>query len=154
MSWIAWRQQTRETYPWSVDVMRIPAPEPRQDSENVLPLINVVFLMLIFFMLTAAIEPPEPFEVDPPQSLDHPRTGAANDVVVLDTLDRIAFANREVTRSELLSMVASGSMSAVTGQVKLKVDANVEALKLISLIEDLERAGMKQIKLLTVPSPG
>lgn len=41
------------------------APRVKRE-ENVIPMINVVFLLLIFFLMTAQIAPPEPFEVDPP----------------------------------------------------------------------------------------
>ena len=41
------------------------APRARRE-ENVIPMINVVFLLLIFFLMTAQIAPPEPFEVEPP----------------------------------------------------------------------------------------
>ena len=34
------------------DAMQLPSPERGPEQDNMLPLINVVFLLLIFFMLT------------------------------------------------------------------------------------------------------
>jgi biopolymer transport protein ExbD len=48
--------------------VRFEPPRPRDDDERVLPLINVVFLLLIFFMLAGALAPADPFRVDPPLS--------------------------------------------------------------------------------------
>lgn len=42
--------------------------ERRTPPESVVPMINVVFLLLIFFLMTATIAPPEPFEVELPTS--------------------------------------------------------------------------------------
>ncbi|NBD30115.1 MAG: biopolymer transporter ExbD [Alphaproteobacteria bacterium] len=46
--------------------MRIPAPARRPRSEAIVPMINVVFLLLIFFMMTSRIAPTPPFAVTPP----------------------------------------------------------------------------------------
>ena len=46
--------------------MRLSVPPRRPPPESVVPMINVVFLLLIFFLMTAEIAPPEPFAVAPP----------------------------------------------------------------------------------------
>ncbi|MBU3030010.1 biopolymer transporter ExbD [Paracoccus marinaquae] len=48
--------------------MRIDMPPRKPRGESIIPMINVVFLLLIFFLLTAQIAPPTPFEVIPPDS--------------------------------------------------------------------------------------
>jgi biopolymer transport protein ExbD len=42
------------------------SPQPKRPAENVIPMINVVFLLLVFFLITARITPPLPVEVEPP----------------------------------------------------------------------------------------
>jgi biopolymer transport protein ExbD len=48
--------------------VEIREPERRTPPESIVPMINVVFLLLIFFLMTATIAPPEPFKVTPPES--------------------------------------------------------------------------------------
>jgi biopolymer transport protein ExbD len=49
--------------------MQFPQSRPiRRPRENIVPMINVVFLLLIFFLMTAQIAPPEPFDVTLPDS--------------------------------------------------------------------------------------
>ena len=49
--------------------MEFSPPRPRQPvRENIVPMINVVFLLLIFFLMTAQITAPVPFDVTPPTS--------------------------------------------------------------------------------------
>lgn len=50
-------------------LMRLgPPPQRRSRAEPIIPMINVVFLLLIFFLLSASLAPPEAVEVTPPQA--------------------------------------------------------------------------------------
>lgn len=44
------------------------SPRRRPRGETILPMINVVFLLLIFFLISSRLTPPEPFAVTPPVS--------------------------------------------------------------------------------------
>ena len=48
--------------------MHIDMPPRRSRSESIIPMINVVFLLLIFFLLTAQIARQVPFDLTPPDS--------------------------------------------------------------------------------------
>ena len=48
--------------------MQIDMPKRRPRGESIIPMINVVFLLLVFFLLTAQLSPPEPFDLTPPDS--------------------------------------------------------------------------------------
>jgi len=48
--------------------MQISAPTPRPARESIVPMINVVFLLLVFFLISAQLAPPEPFEITPPEA--------------------------------------------------------------------------------------
>ncbi|MEM1344541.1 MAG: biopolymer transporter ExbD [Pseudomonadota bacterium] len=43
--------------------------------DSIVPMINVVFLLMIFFLLTASIAPPAPFEIETPESRAELRAG-------------------------------------------------------------------------------
>lgn len=49
--------------------MRIDMPSRRPRGEAIIPMINVVFLLLIFFLLTAQIAPAPPFDLTPPDGV-------------------------------------------------------------------------------------
>ena len=48
--------------------MDFSAPPRRPRTESIVPMINVVFLLLIFFLMTSNLATPEPFEVTPPSA--------------------------------------------------------------------------------------
>lgn len=55
--------------------MRIAPPPRRAPGESVVPMINVVFLLLVFFLMTATLSPPDPLAITPPTA----RGGAETD---------------------------------------------------------------------------
>ncbi|MGA9434286.1 MAG: biopolymer transporter ExbD [Roseobacter sp.] len=57
-----------------------PSHQTRPRGEPIVPMINVVFLLLIFFLMSAQITPPDPFQMTPPES------AAENDLRSQDTL--------------------------------------------------------------------
>jgi len=56
--------------------MHFPERRPDPTEERVLPLINVVFLLLIFFMLAGSLSVTEPFDIEPPASQSQGGPGA------------------------------------------------------------------------------
>ncbi len=48
--------------------MEFPEPPRRPRAESILPMINVVFLLLIFFLMTSRLAQPDPVEVAPPEA--------------------------------------------------------------------------------------
>ena len=47
-------------------MIRLTQPASRR-PENIVPMINVAFLLLIFFLMTAVIAPQDPVKITPPQ---------------------------------------------------------------------------------------
>lgn len=131
--------------------MRLPVPPPREYSEHVLPLINIVFLLLIFFMLSATLEPPLPFAVTTPESQRNSPGGPTEDVVVVAADGRVGVGGQEIRRGELVSVAVRERVGRGGRPVKLKMDANTDARLFLDIIEDLKQAGIEQIVLLTVP---
>jgi len=55
----------------------IAPPRPRRRSENITPMINVVFLLLIFFLMSATLVTPTPVPLSAPQAPEAPRADPA-----------------------------------------------------------------------------
>src|SRR3546814_5580799 len=88
----------------------------RQDGEeNIVPLINIVFLLLIFFMLTGNLAPPEPFDIDPPASLSEAEAGERPVTVSVAADGRIALDGRQVEAAGLAADLKSRIEAAQRG---------------------------------------
>ena len=124
-----------------------PARRPR--AESIVPMINVVFLLLIFFLMTSRLSPPEPFEVTPPTAGD----GSEGEVAAVLYLSAEGEAAFEELRGEaaIAAFAASGSGSGADMAPRLRADANVEAAVVARLMRDLAAAGLTDVALVVGP---
>ena len=133
--------------------MRIDETPRRRPQENLVPMINVVFLLLIFFLMTAQIAPPEPFAVDPPEVSDAEDADGAL-TLYLGKDGQIGF--RDVSGEDALAALASARDEecggACTGEepvLMLRADRGVPADDLAALMPRLGEAGFARVELVT-----
>nr|VFJ73469.1 MAG: outer membrane transport energization protein ExbD [Candidatus Kentron sp. FW] len=122
------------------------------DSEaRILPLINVVFLLLIFFMVAGSLSVTEPFHVEPPQSA----SGDAGEQDVLRILlgfdGQLALDGEVVDEKTLLALIKERLASEPKPGVQLKADGRIAGNRIVLLTEDLRAAGVEELRLLTLP---
>ena len=131
--------------------MHFQPPRPRNQEERVLPLINVVFLLLIFFMLAGRLSASDPFEVEP-QTSQSEGPAAKQELLVLVGADgRLALDNVEMEADALKLAVAERLENAGGAAVRLKADSAAAATEVVEVMELLRAAGVEKLKLLTVP---
>ena len=134
--------------------MRFARSRRRNDDERILPLINVVFLLLIFFMLAGRFSASDPFEVEPPSSVSQ---GAATerDILVLVGADgRLALDGEIIEAAALGAAVADRLSPDKKMRLWLKADGGAEAIRVVEVMELLREAGAERLRLLTVTGGG
>ena len=134
--------------------MRFARSRRRNDDERILPLINVVFLLLIFFMLAGRFSASDPFEVEPPRSVSQ---GAATerDILVLVSADgRLALDGEIIEETALGTAVADRLSPDKKMRLWLKADGSAEAIRVVEVMELLRAAGAERLRLLTVTGGG
>ncbi|HIC81183.1 MAG TPA: biopolymer transporter ExbD [Kiloniellaceae bacterium] len=130
--------------------MQFQPPRPRNDDERILPLINIVFLLLIFFMLAGRFSATDPFQITPPQSVSE-GPAATQDLVVQMAADgRLAVNGVLLDESALEAQVAQHLAAAENLQVRLKADGGAAAVQVVAVMELLREAGVERLQLLTV----
>lgn len=121
--------------------MELPRPPRRTMRENIIPMINVVFLLLIFFLMTAQITPPEPFEVTPPESLSD---DLADGQVALHMNADGELALGEARGDQVLVALTQLGPDDV---VLIRADRTVSAVKVANLLGRLSGLELGGIKL-------
>lgn len=117
---------------------RLLSDPPRKPArEHIVPMINVVFLLLIFFLLTAQIAPPDPFEITLPKGQGSPEE--APPALYLSSEGEIAFA-------ESRGDAAIQAALATDGPLTLRADASAQASTLAQI---LQRLGTRNVILVT-----
>lgn len=116
------------------------------------PLIDVVFLLLIFFMLTSTFFVPEAIDLSLPQSKSAVVSDSPSITLTLDHLgvlnlngDRVALKDLRAALAPLLK--ADGSLA-----VALKSDARTAVQQLIEVMDEVRAAGGNNIALFTTPA--
>ncbi|MCE0504016.1 biopolymer transporter ExbD [Roseivivax sp. GX 12232] len=133
--------------------MRLEPPLRRRTSENLVPMINVVFLLLIFFLMTARIAPPEPFEVTPPEVAE----GAeAEGVLTLYLSGEGELAFREARGEAALAALEEARAEACPApcaeggpEVLLRADRGLPATRLAEVMGELGAIGLARVELVT-----
>lgn len=116
---------------------------------NVVPLINVVFLLLIFFILAGRLAPPERLPVELPASESRRSVEGSAAEVVLAADGRLAVAGEELARARLGEMVRGWLEARPNLEVRLKADRRVAARHVIEVLDALSGAGVERVLLLT-----
>ena len=132
--------------------MRFEPTRPKSDDERILPLINVVFLLLIFFMLTGKLSATDPVEATPPRSASEGRVDARELVVVIAANGDLAFDGKRIDQASLQDAVSDKLAGDEALQVWLKADGGAEAAHVIAVMDILNEAGVERLKLLTIPA--
>ncbi len=134
--------------------MRFDPARAKNDDERILPLINVVFLLLIFFMLAGRLAATDPFNVEPPKSAAEGPAGGQEAVVLVGADGRLAL-DGEVLEAPALRQAVRRRLDAEPEVLfRLKADNRSESLAVVEVMELLRDAGVERLRLLTVPGTG
>ncbi len=114
----------------------------RPRAESIVPMINVVFLLLIFFLMTSRLAQPDPFDVTPPDAASE-AAPEAQPVLYIAADGRMFFDGAEGDAA--LARLATAS--ADSPQIQLRADARLEAKTLARILRQLAEAGLARAEL-------
>jgi len=134
--------------------MQFPPPQRRPGQETLLPMINVVFLLLIFFLIAARMTPPEPFAVTPPSAEYAAEAtgdftlylGANGQLGYRDALDGAALPALVAAQQ---AYCAEADCDTAPPRLTLRADARLPATQLAALLPKLAELGFKGVDLMT-----
>lgn len=133
--------------------MKLRRPPARPQGETIVALIDVVFFLLVFFILVGRMDATAPFSLIPPTGTTGRDLPAGGVTVAVDTEGRYAIDNRILTRKEVLALASE--RLAATPDLTFRVNADrAAALRhVLPLISDLETAGARDVVLIVTPNP-
>ena len=120
--------------------MRFSVPTRRARAESIVPMINVVFLLLIFFLMSADLRAPPPVEVRLPDA----------DVALAQLPPGALYAGADGTLAFGPSRGAAALQAAVAeGPVVLRADRDLPGADLARLLARLAALGATEVRLVT-----
>ena len=121
----------------------------KQPAENMIPLINIVFLILIFFLVASVVRPFSDREIRLADSAEANSPGAGTRMAVLREDGGIYIGGTQVSESELQSQIEAWVSEDPGPGVTLVADRNMDATALIAILTSANAAGVRDVKLLT-----
>ena len=126
-------------------------PKPKRELVNITPLIDVVFILLVFFMLAGAIERPSELDVSLPSSTTDLEGDVEDVVILIDADGAVAFQGTRVrSDGDLLRTATVWFAVRPESSIQLKADASADAARVIEVMEILRQAGAQYLVLVTV----
>lgn len=130
--------------------MKIGAPTDDSRSElSIVPLVNVVFLLLVFFMLVGRLASPEPLDIQPPKSMSGKNDTGQTVKILLTRNGQVAIDRDVVPRSQIGEYVSKILSEQPSASFQVKADARADAVSMIELMERLRAKGVQRLTLLT-----
>lgn len=131
-----------------------PARRPRNDDDAVMPLINIVFLLLIFFMIAGKLSAADPFEISPPSSRSAVNTETGSLTLLVGARGELALNGKELDEADLRTALADRFRGDPGIVLRLKADGGAKAADIIEVMEIIREAGAGELDLLTLPEDG
>lgn len=127
--------------------MRLPRPTRPKERDNTIALINIVFLMLIFFLIAGSLSPP----LDPDVSListEQAERAEPPDALMAMRDGSLRLHGEETSASAYMALLlkGKGSRDAV---VKLAADRELPAARLVEIVDELRAAGAVTVTVIT-----
>ena len=116
---------------------------------NLVPLINIVFLLLIFFMLSGTLSKKDLFEVEPPSSYTASNAEAPEIIILISSDNKISLDDKIISSNELETYLTSLLKKQNIEEVLIKADGNASSGTLSKVIRMIRNTGIKRAAIVT-----
>lgn len=131
--------------------MRLTQKIRREPPENTIPLINVVFLMLIFFLFAGSIAKDDARKVEPPHNILEDETVRSTGALIIDRAGKTYAGDEEITVASWLAKQegAQELQDSAREPLKIAADGDLKADQLEKVLDEFRSAGRTDLVLIT-----
>ena len=116
---------------------------------NIAPLVDVVFLLLLFFMLTSRLIQEPAVKVRLPESKTATTEQETIKTITITRGGKIFFMDREVRLKGLQRAVRESLTNGEKGSLRIKADRDAGVGLLVNVIDEVRLAGIKDFSIVT-----
>ena len=129
------------------------AAKSQADDDSMVPLINVVFLMLVFFMVAGQIRKADPIPVMPPTSINDNRAKTDANIVIVVGEDSSIYVDDNLTKVDAITPILEEKFNQATDKkefwVQIKADGLIPIDALRPVFSEIRAAGLTNVSLAT-----
>lgn len=133
------------------DQIRLAVRRNTSSDSNLIPLINIVFLLLIFFMVAGQIQAQDGSDIQPPLADSAVGSTPAMVDIQINRQNEILLDGKTVSPVQLQETL-SDIRREESEHILIKADRDVSAKDLGALLDVLRMSGVRNIRLLTQDS--
>ena len=127
--------------------MRMHEPMERARTDNTIALINVVFLMLIFFLFAGSVEPNDAHDINPPDvSVEREKTDTGG-ALVIGPDGAITMRGKTIAPEALAETLSAPSDEERQRPLRIVADKALPASALNGILASARQAGRERIVL-------
>lgn len=129
--------------------MKLSAPTKKPPPENTLSLINIVFLMLIFFLVAGHISTQPKGDIQLTEIKTVKSTKPPSDAIGITARGDIIFRGKQVTKDQLLHMLRATRDKDIQS-FRVMPDRELSAAQLVDVLEIIGQAGYRRAKIISL----
>ncbi|UWQ47885.1 ExbD/TolR family protein [Leisingera aquaemixtae] len=131
--------------------MKLNRPARNPHSETIIALIDVVFFLLVFFMLIGRMDATAPFDVRPATAVTGRDMPAGGVTLAISDQGALALNGEAIARSALSP--ALSALLAEDPELRLRINAHraAELRKVLPLVAEGEALGFREVVLVVTP---
>jgi biopolymer transport protein ExbD len=122
-------------------------PEQDESGVDITPMLDVVFIMLIFFIVTATFIKESGIDVDKPEQATAIVEEKASILVLIDARDKIWIERRQVDMRSVRSIIERLHAENPKASVVIQADKESRNETLVQVMDASRRAGVYEIAL-------
>lgn len=131
--------------------MRLKRPQKRPMPETIVALIDVVFFLLVFFMLIGRMDATSPFKVTPAIAATGADMPAGGATISVSADGQFALDANPVSREEITSRLDTRLTSEPGLLIRVNAHKDVQLRSILPMIASLEAIGATDIVLVVTP---
>ncbi len=116
---------------------------------NIAPLVDVVFLLLLFFMLTSHLMQEPAIRIKLPESKTSETKNETINTIFISKNGEIYYQNSKVTLGNLQEAIIGSLQNPEKDFLRIKADKDVNVGLLVSVIDEVRLSGVKNFSILT-----
>ena len=132
--------------------MHIKEQSNKRELENLLPLVNVVFLLLIFFMVAGAFSSPELFNIKPAIAENESLADQQILTIQVNQQGELAINKEIIAEGSLVDIINEYLDKNPNSKIQLKPDTATEALRIVELLEKMAFSNLEAVHIMTSSS--
>lgn len=130
--------------------MDLSEPQAKKPLETVLPMINIVFLLLIFFMLAGAFIKTDALPIVVPEAEFGTEANLDKLIIVMSVNNEFAIDTTIYDKDSLVSFIRNKKAESNIKTALLKADKLVKANDLMDVMSLLSDAGLESVQLMSL----